>query len=141
MSENQEEKKTFSETATEFIKEVSEKKDEELKIENQPADQQIEFIARFFHMYMPIFKQKIQKLNKKALIRVLERLVEHPLNEKALKWPFQEEKDIFLIGDRLLESKYAMYKYVINDEIQKAKETKALEEKKEGEDNNGKAQA
>lgn len=121
------EAKPLSETAVELAEEIgktAQENPEELKIENQAPDQQIEFVARFFHMYLPVFKQKLSKLNKKGLQRVIERLVEWPLNEKELKWPFKEEKDAFLIGDRLLESKYAMFRYVINDEMQKAEPKK-----------------
>jgi len=118
--------KSTSEQLTDYAQEMGKAAEnpEELKIENQAPDQQIEFVAKFFHMYLPIFKQKFKKLSSKAKDRVMERLLEHPLGDKKYNWPFKEEKDLFLIGDRLLESKYAMFRYVINDELQKAESNK-----------------
>lgn len=149
-SSKEELKKATSEELMEYAKEMgeaAEKNPDSLKIENQAPDQQIEFVARFFHMYLPIFKQKFKKLSNKAKDRVVERLLEYPLGEtKSYKWPFKEEKDLFMIGDRLLESKYAMFRYIINDELQKAGQKKPVEENKQLElpiegESNGKNEA
>lgn len=125
--------KPFSEAITEFANETMAKSDDELKVENLPIDQQVEFAAKFFQMYNPIFANKIDKMQKKAMARVIKRLMAYPLETpKDMTWNSKEEKDAFLIGDRLLETKYAMFKYVVNEELQKANELKKEEKKEDG---------
>jgi hypothetical protein len=91
---------------------------EELAVKATTPEQQIEQVAQFFKLYMQVFKNQIEGLNSKALKRIITRLVEFPLQEEELTWPFKEEKEIFAVGHRLLEAKYGMAQYVLNDKIQ-----------------------
>lgn len=67
-----------------------------------------EVAAQLFYLYSPKFGQGLNSLSKKALQRLIMKLVTYPLNEKQLKHQSELEKNMFLIGDRLLESKYVM---------------------------------
>lgn len=76
----------------------------------QKAEQSnpLDLHAQYFYMYFPRFRQALNHMNKKALIRLISSLVECPLNEKELKARSKVEQDVFQIGDQLLVSKYLM---------------------------------
>lgn len=147
----------FSEIAAEFAAEtgeVAEKAPDQLKAENLPQAQQMEFNAKFFKMYNMYFTNLIDGLPKKSAARVIKRLIAYPLETSDLTWTSKQEEDAFLIGNQLLEVKYLMFKYVMNEQIQKEGQAKeevkqlelpldpqtnvaalAVEENKEGEAN------
>jgi len=107
---------------------------EELAVKATTPEQQIEQVAQFFKLYMQVFKNQIEGLNNKALKRIITRLVEFPLQEDEITWPFKEEKEIFAVGHRLLEAKYGMAQYVLNNQIQ---ELGSEDKKEEGVKENG----
>ena len=120
-----EEKQKFSDVAIEFAeknKKLADEDPEKLKIENQSAADQVEFASRFFQMYFKQFNNMINKMNKKAAARVITRLVAYPLETpNDMSWVSKDEKDAFLIGNQLMETKYMLFKYVAMEEAEKAK--------------------
>lgn len=136
------EEKPFSEVATEFAEKAHKQAIEDpasMKIENQSAMDQVEFASRFFQMYNSVFRNMINKMNKKAAARVITTLVAYPLETDKLSWRSKEEKDAFFIGNQLLETKFMLYKYVAMGEAEKAKlaQKPIKEEIIEGEKING----
>lgn len=134
--------KPFSEVAIEFAEKTAKQAKEDpesMKIENQSAMDQLEFASRYFQMYNKVFVNMINTMNKKAAARVITRLISYPLETpKDMKWNSKPEKDAFLIGNQLIETKYMLFKYVAMDEAEKAKlrqEPVKKEEKVEGEVN------
>lgn len=119
----------FSQVAAEFAAETDKlatETPEELKAENLPPDQQMEFNSKFYKMYYKHFINLTSRLNKKALRRVVDRLVGYPLESpNEMKWGSKEEQNAFLIGNQLLEVKYLMFKYILQEQIQKAKDEEA----------------
>lgn len=67
-----------------------------------------ESAAMVFHMYKPEVLKRIPKLSSNALRRVLQLLVEYPLNDKKLAGTSQIEKEVFLLADAMLQSKFVM---------------------------------
>jgi len=142
MEENKTEEiqKAFSEVAAEFAEEtgkLAEEKPEELKAENLPQDQQMEFNAKFFKMYTMYFHNLIDGLPKKAAARVIKTLMAYPLETGKLKWKDKKEEDAFFIGNQLLEVKYLMYKYIINEQMAKETLDKLKKDVKEEKKENG----
>lgn len=92
-----------------------------------------EVAAQLFYLYSPRFVQGISMLSKKALQRLITKLITYPLNDKELKHQSELEKNLFLIGDRLLESKYVMIIHTVtsSQEVQEAIQEK-LEENENG---------
>jgi hypothetical protein len=137
MEENktQEIQQAFSQVAAEFAAETDKKATEtpeELKAHNLPEDQQMEFNSKFFKMYNTQFQNMIKGMNKKALMRVIGRLIAYPLETPSeLKWNSKQEHDTFLIGNQLLEVKYLMFKYILSEQIAKETLEKLNNEKKE----------
>jgi len=90
-------------------------------------------------MYMPKFELAILPLGNKALRRVLNALISYPLEETP-KFVDQNEKNAFLIGNKLLESKYSLIimsllaSQQVSNELQEVVEQAA---KQEGEVKNG----
>lgn len=125
--------KAFSEVASEFAQETgktAEEHPEELKAENLPPIEQMEFNSKFFKMYNMYFTNLIEGLNKKGAARVIKRLIAYPLETEArLVWTSKKEEDAFLIGNQLLEVKYLMYKYVLTEQMAKAKMEKDMKNK------------
>lgn len=133
-----EEEPKFSDVAIDFAEKAHKQAVEDpasMKIENQSAMDQVEFASRFFQMYNSVFRNMINKMNKKAAARVITNLIAYPLETGNIKWQSKEEKDAFFIGNQLLETKYMLFKYVAMNEAEKAKlaqEPKKEEVKTEG---------
>ncbi len=115
----------------------------ELKYEDAPKDNEFvpagpeEVAAQLFFLYQPKFKLLVNKLPLKALRRVINALIEYPLQDKDYKHQSEGEKNAFLIGDRLLEAKYLMIIHQMHDQIQSKVKQEIEDENKpiEGEDN------
>ncbi len=125
VDKTEEVQRAFSEVAAEFAAETGKAAEEDiesLKVENLAGDQQMEFNSKFFRMYNIYFKNLIKGLNKKGAARVIERLIAYPLETPGkLTWTSKNEENAFLIGNQLLEVKYLMYKYVLTEQMAKAK--------------------
>jgi len=64
--------------------------------------------SSMLYLYIPKFNAAVGKLSSNALRRVLNKLVEWPLNNKSYKATSQVEQDAFNIGSRLLEAKFML---------------------------------
>ena len=61
-----------------------------------------------YNMFLPQFKAKAKKLSSRARARVLNALIEYPLNPKAYVHNTHEEKELMAIGHSLLEAKFIL---------------------------------
>lgn len=119
-NEVKEEVKPFTEE--EKFAKLAEENPEAVKMENQSAADQVEFASRYFQMYNKVFVNMINSMAKKAAARVITRLVSYPLETPdKMSWSSKAEKDAFLIGNQLMETKYMLFKYVAMGEAEKAK--------------------
>lgn len=85
--------------------------------------------ATLCHLYMPKFQILVNKLSKKALQRLIYNLIQFPLENENYKPKTEEEKNAFLIGDRLLTSKYMMliFSFSQNEALNNIVEEKTLD--------------
>ena len=129
---------------TEEAEYVIKPEDIEIKYEEPLKDNEFrnagpeEVAAQLFFLYQPKFKMLVQRLPLKALRRVINALMEYPIQQIDYKHQSEGEKNAFLIGDRLLEAKYLMIIHAMHDQIQaRIKTEQEAEEKLEikGEDN------
>lgn len=79
-----------------------------LQIAQNRVEDPMETAAMVFSMYRPEFLKRIPLLSSKALRRVLQLLVEYPLNDKALTSTSLLEKEVVMLGSSMLESKFIM---------------------------------
>lgn len=93
--------------STEELIESTELTPEETKALNEVTDAR-DLYATFFHLYGIRYKQGLKKLSKRQLIRLNESLIEYPLNTKEYRHIDKIEKELVVIGDKLLQAKYAM---------------------------------
>lgn len=97
----------------EKVKEVAEERKE------APED----VFAGMFHTFVPILKQVLPKLSKKQMRRVLNAVIEVPLNDKPYKILDKDERDVYNLVDRLLIAKYAMVLKVLTDRYNEEKKS------------------
>jgi hypothetical protein len=64
--------------------------------------------AQMFYMYGPRLRNTLMLMSKKALVRLVFSLIQHPLNDKEIKMREKIEQDAFQIADQMLTSKYFM---------------------------------
>ena len=74
---------------------------------NTPSNP-LDLHAQMFYLYSPRLHNTLKLMSKKALIRLVFSLIQHPLNEKELKMREKIERDAFQIADQMLTSKYFM---------------------------------
>lgn len=67
-----------------------------------------ESAAMVYTMYRPEVMKRLPKLSQKAMRRVLQRLIEHPLNETELKASTNLEQEFFMLADSMLQSKFIL---------------------------------
>jgi replicative DNA helicase len=67
-----------------------------------------ESAAMVYHMYKPELLRRLPKLSTRALRRVFQLVIEHPLNDKALKATTQLEQEVFMLADSMLQSKFVL---------------------------------
>lgn len=102
-----------------------------------------ESAAMVYHMYKPEVLKRLPKLSQKAMRRVLQLLIEHPLNDKALTATSQIEKEFFMLADSMLQAKFVLmmdtYKdgaeqlVAAQDEMVFGKEAEAVVSEEQGE--------
>ena len=108
---------------------------------SSPEMAALDVAAKHFELYVPQFKNRIKMMSKKQLQRLILHLAEYPLEKVPYRHSEKLEKDAFLIGDKLFQSKYMMILFTLansNQINESIKET--LEEQpttKTGEENNG----
>lgn len=94
-----------------------------------------EAAAQVLQMYTPVFNNLVSKLSGNSAKRVLNKLVEFPLNDKEYKATSVEEAQAFMLGDRLNAAKFILIMHTYNDNIEEikagAEAAQQSEEKKE----------
>lgn len=73
--------------------------------------------AESFQKNLPVFKNYASGLSNKALRRVLNALVEFPLQEGKLKFGDAKEQQAFTIGLHLIDCKITMISAVVKEEL------------------------
>lgn len=98
------------ETKTEEVQPVDHKEIERQMLEaaKNRADDPAETAAMIYTMYKPEFLKRLKGLSSRAKSRVLQLLVEHPLNDKALASTSQLEREVVYLGTSMLEAKFVM---------------------------------
>lgn len=97
--------------------------------ENLPMEEKA---AKLFTSLLPQFKVLSKDMTKSELKRVLNALVEAPLNEEKFKFYRQIEVNAFNTGMAIMNAKHTMMFVALN---QKAEEEKAKTEEKKEESN------
>lgn len=95
-----------------------------------------EMSEKFFRTFWPLYRQKVSGLSNKAARRVLEALVQWPLEDEEPVFKSEDEKAAFGLGIRLIDSKTIIRDTVELEMLQKREEQKLVvenEEKPQGE--------
>ena len=79
----------------------------------------IEAAAMMYGLYMPKFKQGLKTLGSRARIRVMNALIEYPLNERKYNHVTLLEKELMAIGHAVLEAKFVMIMATYNQNLDK----------------------
>lgn len=93
----------------------------------QNQAQPIDTYAGHFALYAPVFTRNIESMNKKALQRLLKLLVKYPIEDEQLQPLGKQEKDTFMMADKLLISKYMMYLHMLNESFQNEANLKEMQ--------------
>lgn len=109
----------FSELDQELNK-LEEEKLDKTKLINGPED----VYAQYFYIYGQMFRNYVDKLSAKASKRALKALIEYPLNEKDYMHTSEAEKNVILIGDKLLQAKQMMIIHVLSEQFKKEQQAK-----------------
>lgn len=96
-----------------------------------PADMS----SQFFMQFWPMYRQRVATLSNKDARRVLEAIVQWPLEDETPKFNSQAAKEAFSLGTRLIDAKTIMRDTVELEMMQKNLEKKEQFEK--GENTNG----
>jgi hypothetical protein len=83
-----------------------------------PEDQ----AASTFHSMLPIWKRIRSTMSAKAKDRVMDAIIEWPLNEKIPKFQNKKEFELFKLGLTLLDCKSIMVSSVVQEKMKKNKE-------------------
>jgi hypothetical protein len=120
---------------------IAEAETQEPPVQRHPA----EGAAAMFGLYFPIFKNLLLRLSNKQLRRLLSALVEVPLNGDKYKALEEAERQVYLIGDKLLQAKWSMILYTLMEHqaeleaaknvVDEANNQLSISEVKEGENN------
>lgn len=95
--------------------------------------------AMLYGLYLPKFKEGISQLSSRARARVLNALIEYPLNEKKYAHRSALEKELMAVGHAVLEAKFLMIMATYNssmEELIEAAKTEDLTEEQMEELNN-----
>jgi hypothetical protein len=90
-------------------------------------EEALDSCAKMIYFYTPVLKDQLTKLSNKKLRRLILNLCTYPLTKAPYSPTEQQEKDVFLVADRIFLSKYSM---VIATLVKKADETNNLNEEK-----------
>lgn len=75
---------------------------------------------------IPQFKEKLDELNTRSLIKVINALVEYPLAAQQFRWSYQHEKEAFNMGMKIFDCKFVIMRAVL--EMKKEEINKLLNE-------------
>ena len=81
---------------------------EMLKAAENRAVDPAESAAMVFHMYKPEVYKRLGQLSTKQMRRLLQKLIEYPLNTGEMKGFSKIENEFFLLADAMLQSKFIM---------------------------------
>lgn len=81
-----------------------------------PADQ----ASIFFQNFYPMFKSRLSALSNKDARRVIDAIVQWPLEEENPKFNSNTAEEVFVLGTRLLDAKMIMRNVVELEQMQKA---------------------
>lgn len=84
------------------------------KAMNQAIDP-LEVASMLYGLYLPKFKMGMRRLSSRARMRVLNYLVEYPLNEGNIKPKDKLESELIAMGHAVLESKFMMILSTMNE--------------------------
>jgi hypothetical protein len=82
--------------------------DEMLEIAKNRAQDPSETAAMVYHMYRPEFLKRLPKLSARARVRVLEMLVQYPLNAEKVKFHSELEKEVYFFADSMIQAKFVL---------------------------------
>jgi len=78
-----------------------------------------EAAAKIFTMFLPQFRMLVRSMSNRQLRRLVMALIEVPLQKKDYKHPTKEEQAAFMVGDRLLQAKWAMMLQTLEEHARK----------------------
>lgn len=95
-------------------------KNEEVKVESAvpsgaeglflgQSENPFEAAATLFGLYAPMLESKVKELSTGELRRLVNALVQYPINEKQFIHDSKKLKEAFAMGHRLLEAKWIMF--------------------------------
>lgn len=126
----QPEAQTVTETTNEVVPTPTHEEAQQLAEQKTAEANPLDMHAQMFYMYSPRLLNTMKLMSKKALVRLLFSLIQHPINDKDLKLRERIEQDAFQIADQMLTSKYAMI-FVTGmeemDRLAKEKEQEAID--------------
>ena len=67
-----------------------------------------ETAAMVYTMYRPEFLSRCRKLSSRARARVLEMLVQYPLNGETIKFTSELEKEVYFLADSMIQAKFVL---------------------------------
>ena len=73
------------------------------------SESPFEAAATLFGMYTPMLESKVKELSTGELRRLVNALVQYPINEKQFINESKKLKEAFAMGHRLLEAKWIMF--------------------------------
>lgn len=92
-----------------------------IKVDGTLSNDPNEMASTLMVLYTPKYIAGVDRLSSNALRRVLKKLVQYPLNEKAYEPTSQLEADVFNVGDRLSEARFllqmANYANIIEQDV------------------------
>ena len=95
------------------VEEIERQVIQEQLAQNQTAYDPVEAAARVFTIYLPQYKQLVRNMSNRQMRRLLQALIEVPLQKRDYRHPTAEEKAAFVIGDRLLQAKWTMVTHTL----------------------------
>ncbi len=90
-----------------------------------------EIAAQLLHFYTPVYNNLVSGLSSKAMRRLLNKLIEYPLNTKKYDSTSPAEAQAFAVGLRLLEAKHVLIMSTYAQNI----DNLTQEQKEQGESN------
>lgn len=111
-----------NETPAEFEKRLLAEEEQDFKqiYEKSPEDVH----AYFMEAYTGRFVNYVSKLSKNSLSRVLLKLVAKPTAADNIRHTSKEEKEAFILGEKLLQSKFLLTQHLTMLEIERAENEK-----------------
>lgn len=118
---------TLPEGATNFDGKTPEEI-EQLMIDQKLKERELikpeDYAAGLWKIYWPLYKNSVKKLSRRQMSRILQAIVEVPLNKKAFKLMDKDEQTIYAVAMELINAKFQM---LAHREMQAVEEAQAKE--------------